>query len=299
MSTDDKRGTKERVFLSDLLIYPIKSAAGIPVKTAGLTARGLKGDRRYMLVSPTGKFITQRRFPKLSLVCPTLTSVATASDVPSLKVTAPDMDDLFIDPANLQHQVEMSQNLLDVEVWGDRVSAISLGPTIANWFTDFLSTPCQLVCMAEHSDRPTDHGKFGPAEQVSFADAYPYLLITTASLTGLNEKLAAKQVAPVPMNRFRPNLVISGDSAPHAEDHWKQIRIGSATFTVAKPCARCSIPNVNQATGDRTREPSITLATYRAWDKEIWFGQNLLQERPAGSDTLGQLTIGDSVEILA
>lgn len=276
--------------LSELYLYPIKSAAGIALDTASLTPTGLALDRRYMLVTPSGHFLTQRRFPKMALIEIAISSTEAAAQ---LTVRAPGMPEISVlPPAQTEPRTE-------VEVWGDRTSAHTLPTDINTWFSEFLSTPCQLVYMPENSDRPTDHGKYGPAEQVSFADAYPYLLLTTASLAGLNEKLAAKQVAPVPMNRFRPNLVISGDLPPHAEDSWQRIRIGSAIFTVAKPCARCSIPNVDQATGDRTREPSTTLATYRAWDKEIWFGQNLLQERPAESADLGQLTIGDEVEVLS
>ena len=99
------------------------------------------------------------------------------------------------------------------------------------------------------------------------------------------------------MNRFRPNLVVSGDIAPHAEDEWKRIRIGEAVFEVAKPCARCSIPNVDQALGDRTKEPTATLSTYRSWDRAIWFGQNLIQEKSTAAKT-EWLRVGDTVEIL-
>ncbi|MEL6353740.1 MAG: MOSC N-terminal beta barrel domain-containing protein [Cyanobacteria bacterium J06627_28] len=300
------------IVLSDLFIYPIKSAAGISVPTADLTARGLWGDRRYMVVDPAGQFMTQRRFPKMALIRPVVTSTVETSTVetstvnepavPSLKVAAPGMDDLFVDPLNAS-QEQM------VEVWGDRTPALSCGPTAQSWFSTFLGTPCQLVYMPESSHRPTDHGKLGPAEIVSFADAYPYLLLSEASLDGLNQKLIAKQADPVPMNRFRPNFVVTGDFAPHAEDQWKRIQMGEVTFSVSKPCARCSVPNVEQSSGKRTQEPSCTLATYRAWDKGIWFGQNLIQEtsspqsspqsRPQSSpQALGSLSIGDVVKIL-
>lgn len=272
--------------LSSLFIYPIKSAAGTRVNQAALTPRGLECDRRYMVVLPSGHFITQRRFPKMALIKP---SVLTPS---SLRVTAPGMPKLTVEkPTD-------AADTVDVEVWGDRTTAVSCGSTAAAWFSQFIGTACQLVYMPKTSQRPTDHGKFGADKIVSFADAYPYLLLSDASLEGLNERLVAKHVEPISMDRFRPNLVVSGDIAPHAEDDWKKIRIGQATFTVAKPCARCSIPNVNQTTGDRTKEPSRTLATYRTWDTEIWFGQNLLQEI-SDSKNLGTLTVGDEVEILA
>ena len=278
--------------LSDLFVYPIKSAAGIRVNQSSLTSRGLSFDRRYMLVMPDGHFMTQRRFPKVALIQPQI-----LLDDHALLIKAPGMDFLKISLSiEIDHSGDLSK--LEVDVWGDLISALSCGPTAGSWFTQFLETPCQLVYMPDTTQRPTDHGKFGPEEVVSFADAYPYLLSSDASLAGLNQKLSANNANPVSMNRFRPNLVVSGDISPHAEDEWKQLRIGEAIFKVAKPCSRCSIPNVDQETGDRTREPSRTLATYRAWDKGIWFGQNLLQESSA-PDKLDVLTVGDSVEILA
>lgn len=276
--------------LSELFTYPIKSAAGIRVPFSSLTTRGLQFDRRYMLVSPAGQFMTQRRFPKMALIQTAIADSSEASpvDVAAVVITAPGMDSLLITPP------VANDDFVTVEVWGDRTDALPCGLTAEAWFTQFLSTPCQLVYMPDASERLTDHGKLGSKEIVSFADAYPYLLLSEASLAGLNQKLAAKNASPVTMNRFRPNLVISGDMAPHTEDEWKRIRIGETIFKVAKPCARCSIPNVNQETGHRTKEPSRTLATYRAWDKGIWFGQNLIQENPGS----GQLKIGDAVEIL-
>jgi len=276
--------------LSELFIYPIKSVAGISVEAAKLTPRGLECDRLFMLTAPEGHFITQRRFPKMALieahpVAPGEIAIS-APKMPALHVSMSDKTDSKTDGKCATEEVD---------VWGDRVSALSCGPEAADWFSQFLQTPCQLVYLPPSSKRPTDHGKFGPSEIVSFADAYPYLLLSEASLHQLNEKLTDKNEAPVTMNRFRPNLVIKGDISPHAEDDWKRIRIGDAIFKVAKPCSRCSIPNVNQEIGSRTNEPSRTLATYRAWDKEIWFGQNLIQENPGS----GRLQLGDAVEILA
>ncbi|MEO0769249.1 MAG: MOSC N-terminal beta barrel domain-containing protein [Cyanobacteria bacterium J06649_4] len=291
-----------KIVLSDLVIYPIKSAAGISVQTASLTARGLWGDRRYMVVDLSGQFMTQRRFPRMALIRPVVISTvdesAVHSLVPSLRIAAPGMDDLSVNP--LEASPDTSREKM-VEVWGDRTSSISCGPTAQSWFSTFLGTPCQLVYMPERSHRPTDHGKLGPAEIVSFADAYPYLLLSKASLDGLNQKLTAKQADPVPMNRFRPNFVVKGDFAPHVEDQWKRIQIGEATFKVSKPCARCSVPNVEQSSGKRTQEPSRTLATYRAWDKGIWFGQNLVQETASpqkSPQSLSSLSVGDVVKIL-
>ena len=269
------------LFLSALYIYPIKSAAGIPQKTVQLTARGLQHDRRYMVVGPDGQFMTQRRFPKMAVIRAQMIDEQLAISAPGLP--------------NLRLPVPTGEyGKIEAEVWGDRTLTLSCGPTAQAWFTNFLGTRCQLVYMSDTSCRPTDHGKLGLDKIVSFADAYPYLLLSEASLMGLNHRLSAKKESPVRMNRFRPNLVVRGDMPPHAEDEWNRIRIGDAIFNVAKPCARCSVPNVNQESGIRTKEPSRTLATYRAWDKEIWFGQNLIQEKPGS----GRLKIGDEVEIL-
>ncbi|MEL7050755.1 MAG: MOSC N-terminal beta barrel domain-containing protein [Cyanobacteria bacterium J06588_5] len=282
--------------LSGLFVYPLKSAAGISVERSNLTTRGLQGDRRYMLVSPEGHFLTQRRFPKMSLIRTAFVNAGeeTATDL-SLKVEAPSMSSLEVQQPS---EDAPTAQAIEVDVWGDRILALSCGETAQAWFSEFLSTPCQLVYMPASTLRPTDHGRFGTDKIVSFADAYPYLLLSQASLDGLNQKLSAKQAAPVPMNRFRPNLVISGECAPHAEDEWKRIRVGKVVFNVAKPCARCSIPNVDQTNGQRTKEPSQTLAGYRAWDKEIWFGQNLIQEI-SEPNSLGLLQVGAAVEILA
>jgi uncharacterized protein YcbX len=275
------------IILSGLHIYPVKSTAGISLDTAALTPQGLQGDRRYMVVSANGQFMTQRRFPRMALVQVAIENVGSREQ---LMLTAPGMSTLQVQQPGAE-DVSMT-----VEVWGDRTTALSCGTDADDWFSQFLGVPCQLVYMPETSQRPVDHGKFGSEKIVSFADAYPYLLLSEASLAGLNQKLVDRQAGAVPMNRFRPNLVVSGDIAPHAEDEWKRIRIGESVFDVAKPCARCSIPNVDQSLGDRTKEPTATLSTYRSWDRAIWFGQNLIQESTAKQEKW--LRVGDTVDIL-
>lgn len=264
--------------LGGLYVYPIKSAAGIAVSEAQMTPRGLHYDRRWMVVDAQGKFMTQRRFPRMALI-----GVAIAD---YLQITAPGMPELSV-PLTAE-----SSERVNVEVWGDGCEAIALPPKVNQWFTQFIGTDCQLVYMPDNAQRPTDHGRFD--HLVSFADAYPYLLISEASLAGLNQKLSAQQKSPVPMSRFRPNLVIRGDVEPHAEDSWQQIQIGEAVFDLPKLCARCSIPNVDTQTGQRTPEPSQTLATYRAWDKGMWFGQNCIQQ---GTSDI-PLRVGDPVKVL-
>ncbi len=280
--------------LSGLYIYPIKSAAGIALREAQMTSRGLQYDRRWMVVDAQGKFISQRRFPRMALI-----GVSIAAQ--HLQITAPGMADLFV---SLESGLDAdsgsgqeSSDFLTVEVWGDRTQAISLGADYQQWFTEFIGIDCQLVYMPDSADRPTAHGKLGLDKPVSFADAYPYLLVSEASLAGLNEKLAAQGKPAVTMQRFRPNLVVKGCEQPHAEDGWQQIRVGEAVLDLPKLCDRCSIPNVDPETGDRGKEPTKTLSTYRYWEKGIWFGQNGVQSnRP--SEGFGTLQLGDLIEVI-
>ncbi|MEM6448849.1 MAG: MOSC N-terminal beta barrel domain-containing protein [Cyanobacteria bacterium P01_D01_bin.105] len=275
--------------LSELYIYPIKSAAGIAMRKAQMTARGLQHDRRWMVVDARGKFMTQRRFPQMALI-----SVALEDGLKGeLVVNAPGMETLVVP---LMGKGDVSEgNGMEVEVWGDRCKAISVSAESKAWFSQFLETDCQLVYMPDDAQRPTEHGKLGPDNLVSFADAFPYLLISEASLNGLNQKLSGHDASPVSMDRFRPNLVISGASKPHAEDAWQQISISEAVFDLPKLCARCSIPNVEQQTGDRGKEPTKTLSTYRFWDKGIWFGKNGLQ---TGGPQNAVLRVGDEIRVL-
>jgi uncharacterized protein len=259
--------------LSGIYIYPIKSAGGISLKTAQVEKRGFQHDRRWMLVDKTGKFLTQRQFPRMALI-----SVHLAGE--QLVVDAPNRESISI-PMQLE-----SGDRISVQVWRDSCHAIALGQEINQWFSDFLEISCQLVYMSETTVRPIDPNYATNDEQVSFADGYPFLLISQASLQDLNQRLDE----PVPMNRFRPNLVVSGCEA-FAEDNWRKIRIGSISFRVVKPCSRCSITTVDQAQGTRGKEPLLTLAKYRRRNGEIFFGQNLIQEE------LGTLQVGDLVEL--
>lgn len=267
--------TIAQVVLSELNIYPIKSAAGISLQTAEVEWKGLRGDRRWMVVSDQGKFMTQRQFPAMALI-------AVALEAGQLTITAPAMEPLVV-------SVQDTIPTLEVEVWGDRCQAISTGDAAREWFSQFLQTPCQLVYLPDASIRPVDadYAVDSSRDQVSFADAFPFLLISEASLQDLNDRLKT----PIPMNRFRPNFVVRGCDA-FAEDGWRRIRIGSVLFHVVKPCSRCGIPTVDQTTGIKGNEPLQTLATYRLQQGQIMFGQNLL------SANLGSLRVGDAVEIL-
>src|SRR5919199_916209 len=263
------------ITLTELTIYPVKSCRGIAVPQAVLGARGLEYDRLWMIVQPDGTFITQRQAPRLALIAPSLQDGHLALAAPAMPP--------------IQVPVAGDGPAIDVVVWRDRCAAIDQGAEIAAWLTEFLHTPCRLVRMADDWVRPVDPAYSRPGDQVGFADGYPLLLTSEASLADLNARLPE----PVPMNRFRPNLVIHG-TGPFAEDAWHMIRIGDVPLRLAKPCARCVTTTVVQETGVcASQEPLATLAGYRQRNGGALFGQNLIHDAP------GMLRVGDQVEVLA
>ena len=259
------------VTLSGLTLYPIKSTRGIAVDEWEVDQFGLRYDRRWMVVDQSGEFISQRSHPRLALVTSRIQNGV-------LRVEAPGM-------AELETPLEPSSAVdTRVRVWKDRCAATWVGERAARWFSDFLGASCSLVYMADDSLRPAD-SKYAPGgTRVSFADAFPFLLISEGSLADLNRRLTE----PVPMNRFRPNLVVTG-AEPYAEDRWNQIEVGGIRLRIVKPCARCVVTTTDQTTAERGQEPLRTLARYRkSWGK-VMFGQNAVHE------TVGRLRVGDPV----
>ncbi len=262
------------IVLSALNVYPVKSARGIALAAGEVGLRGLDGDRRWMVVDCGRTFVSQRTHPRLALV-----SVAVAGA--RLVLAAPGAPSLTIEPPGV------GAAPVDVRVWDDTCAAVPVGPEAARWLSSVLGSACELVYLPESAHRAVAPRAGAPASEVAFADAFPFLLVSEASLGDLNGRLAR----PVPMDRFRPNLVVRG-CAPYAEDGWRRIRIGAVTFHVVKPCSRCATTTVDQATGERGREPLETLATYRCSGGGVMFGQNLVH---AGT---GPLRVGDAVEVL-
>jgi uncharacterized protein len=257
--------------LASITVYPVKSAAGMALPEWEVDQFGLRYDRRWMVVNPAGEFLSQRTHPRLALV-------TTAILNGTLRLEAPGMGALDI-PLDPQPTVHTS-----VRVWKDRCGATWTGEGPARWFSDFLGTPCSLVRMPEETLRPADRTYAPEGTRVSFADAFPFLIISEASLSDLNRRLAE----PVPMNRFRPNLVISG-AEPYAEDDWDRLEINGIRLRVVKPCARCLITTTDQATAERSKEPLRTLGGYRKRWGKVMFGQNAVHE------TVGRLRGGDRV----
>jgi uncharacterized protein YcbX len=262
----------ENVTLSELFIYPIKSCAGISLKSAELSATGLRHDRRWMLVDETGEFMSQRAHRRMALISTHLSDEL-------LIVGAPGMPDLKI-PLRQENK-----SLLDVSVWGDTNKGALVSGEADRWFSEFLAFPCRLVRKPDDDLRLVDSLYAESGDQVGFADGFAFLLISEASLEDLNGRLED----PLPMNRFRPNFVVRG-CRPYAEDGWSRLKIGSIPFRVAEPCPRCAITTVDQRTGARGKEPLRTLATYRKFDGEVFFGRNLIH------DALGTVRVGDPVE---
>jgi uncharacterized protein YcbX len=266
--------------LSEINIYPIKSLKGISLKNAKVENRGLEFDRRWMLVDENNEFLTQRQFPKMATL---------VVEINEKGLVASNKDSQVIIPFEPE-----TAELVKVKVWSARCKAKVYENKINNWFAEVLQTRCHLVLMPEETERKVNFFyAVHKTDTVSFADAYPFLLIGESSLNDLNSKLEKN----IPMNRFRPNLVFK-NAEPFAEDKWKKIKIGNAIFHLVKPCARCVITTINQETGisDGT-EPLKTLASYRipksSIKKKILFGQNLIAENIGES-----LQVGDKLEVI-
>jgi len=244
--------------LSEIWIYPIKSLGGIRLTSAKVLEKGLRFDRRFMLVDEYGKFMTQRVHPTMALF--------KLSDLNDQFSVSHEADSLTIPAVPVLHGDGKV-----VQVWDDAVQAVEVGEEYNQWFSDRLKLKCKLVFFPEENARAVDPRYMVNNEHVSLADAYPLLIIGQRSLDDLNTRLAE----PVPMNRFRPNLVFTGGE-PYEEDTWREFTIGKNRFVGVKPCARCVLTTVNQDTGKAGKEPLRTLSTYRNRDGKVLFGQNLV-----------------------
>ncbi|MBT2508492.1 MOSC domain-containing protein [Streptomyces sp. ISL-98] len=263
-------------------VYPVKSLAGCAPGEVKVEPWGPAGDRRWMLVHPDGKVVTQRPQPSLAL--------ARAEPLPDggIRLSAPGRETLTV-------AVPEPAGTTCVEIWKDKVEAVEAAAGAHAWFSDYLGTEVRLVHLDDPASRRAidpDYAK--PGETVSLADGYPLLVTTLASLDALNSLIAQGDHAdegPLPMSRFRPNAVVDG-AAPWAEDDWKRIAIGEVSFRVAKPCGRCVVTTTDQRTAERGKEPLRTLARHRRSGDKLLFGQNLVPENT------GTIRVGDPVEIL-
>ena len=253
--------------LASLHLYPIKSCAGIGVDQALLVETGLELDRAWMLVDEHAEFVSQRELPRLALIRPALGRH-------DLVVRAPGMLALHL-------ALDSAEGATRVRVWDDSVAAYDMGDLAAQWFSDFAGKPLRLVRFDPEQKRLSDRRWTGEIEaENAFSDGFPLLVVSSASLEELNRRLGQRGAAPVEMARFRPNLVLDGLDA-HGEDFIDEVRFqtseGAVRLRLVKPCARCRIPDVDPATGERGAEPGATLASYRADDRiggGVTFGMN-------------------------
>jgi uncharacterized protein YcbX len=271
--------------IAQLFLYPIKGCRGIEVERATLADTGLEvdgiGDREWVVVDADGEFLSQRELPKMALVETHLTSTA-------LRLKAPGM---------LQLEVPLASegDVVEVTVWNDQVPAVTQGEVADAWFSRYLDIPCRLMRFDPEARRLSNVRYTGAtAAPYKFADAFALLVASTASLADLNARLAKRGIAPVGIERFRPNIVLAGIEA-FEEDYVERLALGDAELRVVKPCVRCSVPNVDPTTGIPSTEPGDTLAIYRdnARAGGITFGVNAIVVRGAG----GTLARGDAVDL--
>jgi uncharacterized protein len=262
--------------IDQLFVYPVKGCRGIAVERATLADTGLDidgiGDREWVVVDEEGEFLSQRELPKMTLIETRLTPSA-------LRLKAPGM---------LQLEVPFASegDVVDVQVWNDRVAAVTQGDVADVWFSRYLGRPCRLMRFDPEARRLSNVRYTGATEApYKFADAFALLIASTASLADLNARLAGRGAAAVGIERFRPNVVVSGIAA-FEEDYIDRLATGGITLRVVKPCVRCSVPNVDPATGAPSHEPGDTLALYRddARAGGLTFGVNAIVESGAGSE---------------
>ena len=280
--------------LSAIHIYPVKSLHGVRLTKADAEPWGLAGDRRWMLVGKDAKAITQRDHPGLALV-----RVEYGPDGSLRFRTARDTSPPVAvpDPAG---KAPPDAAPVSVRIWQDTVRAVRPFGEVHRWFSEYLGEEASLVHLdAPGRRRPLDPEYARPGETVTFADSFPLLLTTTGSLTALNDLITQEALAsggqapdPLPMDRFRPNLVIDGTDA-WQEDNWRRVRIGEVSFRVGKPCARCTVTTIDQKTAERGLEPLRTLGRHRRSDTGLLFGQYLVPE------STGVLRVGDPFTVLA
>ncbi len=256
------------VTLSALHVHPVKSCAGVALDEALVVETGLELDRAWMVVDAHGDMLTQRELPRLALVQPTLRHH-------EMVLRAPGMLALHV-------AFDTVEAATRVRVWDDEVPAYDMGATAAQWFSDLLGVPrLRMVRFDAEHKRLSERRWTGAVEaENAFTDGFPLLVVGSASLAALNRRLAERGAAPVGIERFRPNLVLDGLEA-HDEDHLDEIAFdtpeGPVRLKLVKPCVRCSIPNVDPASGETGTEPGATLAAYRAdprMNGGITFGMN-------------------------
>lgn len=266
--------------LTGLFLYPVKSLGGYAVPAAEVTPRGLRHDRRWLLVDERNRFMTQRQQPELALL-----AVSPAHNGFFISHRQrPTLLPLFVPFEATPERTQI------VTIWDDLAWAWRGTPEADEWMTAALGRPCRLVYMSDMVRREAEPALNPEGQLVSFADGYPFLLIGEAALTDLNRRLAQ----PVPMNRFRPNLVFGGGT-PYEDDSWENFQVGEVAFRAVRGCGRCVLTTIDQETANKNPvgDPLRTLATYRQVDGYALFGQNVT------GPGAGRVQVGDAVAVLS
>jgi len=263
------------ITVSSLIYYPIKACRGIEVQSVEVERMGLANDRRMMVVTENGDFLTKREYPRLAWVVPTINKDA-------LTLSALDYDSIRI-------PVQTSGSPVLVNVWSSKnVQAVDQGDAAAQWFSDWLKASVRLVHIADGFQRRVNpQYAIDAVDHTGFADGYPILIISEESLADLNTRLETE----LPMNRFRPNIVVKG-CEPYAEDTWNKLCSGDVKLAVVKPCARCEVTTIDKDTLVRSKEPLKTLGAYRKHALGAIFGQNGI---PLNG---GRLSVGMNVDVI-
>jgi len=269
------RARQQVLRLTGISVYPVKSLAGIHLKCAEVQSQGLLNDRMFMLVDENGLFITQRKYPQLALI-------KVIHKECRLNFIAENQLPLTIEDCNFKGDT------LKVKIWQDECVGLVADENVNQWFSQYLGFTVRLIKYNHQATRPIDPEYSQPDDIVSFADGFPLLVISQASLDDLNSKLEM----PVSMSHFRPNIIVDGCDA-FAEDEWKQIRIGGVVFDAVKRCSRCVLTTVNPETGIKSDkgQPLKTLSQYRKGDGGVFFGMNLIPR------TKGSIRINDIVDV--
>ena len=276
--------------VSQLCVYPLKSCQGIELQQVQVNLQGFERDREMMLVSGSGKFLTQRQFPQLAKV-----KVEIAPETITLKVADGTIAPLVFEP-------NLNGREMEVEIWRDRTQAIDQGDEVAQWFHRLLNLEtdkvCRLVRQSADTTRLLEQKYQGERDiSLGFTDNYPVMLTATSSLRELNDRIVEihqQQKQAIPMNRFRPNIVLN-TIEPFIEDTWSIIQIGEIKFTVVKPCSRCIITTVDQHQGSKNtlKEPLNTLGTFRQLSEQgVMFGENMIPQNE------GVIRVGDRLKVL-
>ncbi|MBV6420085.1 MAG: putative protein YcbX [Ignavibacteriaceae bacterium] len=262
--------------LSEINIYPVKSLGGISLQSAEVEERGLKHDRRWVLIDESNTFFTQRDFPEMALI-----KVTIEKDGLLLEHKKKNYPPLLI-PFSFEHSKKDK-----VIIWKDTVVGEFYNAQIDEWFSEILSIKCHLVKMPESTKRIVDKD-YAENKIVSFADAFPFMIIGQSSLDELNSRMKIQ----LPMNRFRTNFVFTGGKS-FEEDNWKKFKLGNLLFEAVKPCARCVITTTDQETAERFKEPLLTLSKFRNFNNKVLFGMNLVCE------SIGKINVGDQITLLS